>query len=567
MGYSPMSVDADSYVVLDVETNGLKSKEDDLLSISIYRPDDDDLYNRFLPLELGKRVLTTHINGITKSMLKGKKPISQDEVDDLFRRFELDRRVILHYGSLDELFIRNYFARHNLSGFERMRFYNFKKLICSSRFSFGTLTKDNLCKMFGIKGVTETHTGENDCLLEWKLFEAIAGRRLLVTRSEGKDKVFALDPSYIVPVSYLANYPNLSKLYPRPYICCEAEKVYGLKISGEGLRKFPTNMSGMTIEHLINSMIGADKVDSLGFLIENKRKLEYVGEIEPFEKTVSMVFNDDGTVTATKEEDKGLEAELNEITSRIRGLIEPLIAFVKQNLFKGAPVRSQELSVDEELGILALCDLSTDEAILEIKTYSADPEKIAEQLYYEARGRKVYLLTMDWKYADHYTLDSIELTINKVDVFPGIKPNKCREKGIASCRQALESKGIDVLSYENSVSPIRVKCLACGNEWDESYARIKGGRCLCEQCNPKPSKKKAAKPRMSDIEALAERRRIYEERVLEISGGDVVIDPLSYFSARERVKATCVKCGYTWSTRADHLIARCRCKRCSRQKS
>lgn len=58
-------------MVLDVVTNGLSSLRDDLLSISIYKPDDRNLYNRFLPLKLAKKVLTTHINDIRKGDLKG----------------------------------------------------------------------------------------------------------------------------------------------------------------------------------------------------------------------------------------------------------------------------------------------------------------------------------------------------------------------------------------------------------------------------------------------------------------------------------------------------------------
>ena len=61
------------YVVLDVETNGLSSIKDDLLSISIYKPDDGKIYDRFLPLELSDEVETTYINGITKDMLKEKR--------------------------------------------------------------------------------------------------------------------------------------------------------------------------------------------------------------------------------------------------------------------------------------------------------------------------------------------------------------------------------------------------------------------------------------------------------------------------------------------------------------
>ena len=44
----PNKINAKDYVVLDVETNGLSSLRDDLLSISIYKPDDKKTYDRFL---------------------------------------------------------------------------------------------------------------------------------------------------------------------------------------------------------------------------------------------------------------------------------------------------------------------------------------------------------------------------------------------------------------------------------------------------------------------------------------------------------------------------------------
>ena len=141
-------IDKSKYVVLDVETNGLSSLRDDLLSISLYRPDTEDSYSRFLPLELQKDVYTTYINGIKKRDLKGKTPLTQSEVDELMQRFELDKRIILTYGSLDERFIKNYFIRKRLLGYEKMKFYNFKHDIISSRFSEGNITKDNLCILF-----------------------------------------------------------------------------------------------------------------------------------------------------------------------------------------------------------------------------------------------------------------------------------------------------------------------------------------------------------------------------------------------------------------------------------
>lgn len=98
-------VDASKYVVLDVETNGLSSVRDDLLSISIFKPDTGETYNRFLPLEMNSSVNTTHINGIKAKDLRGLLPLSQDEVDEIIRVFELKTRTILTYGRLDEKFV------------------------------------------------------------------------------------------------------------------------------------------------------------------------------------------------------------------------------------------------------------------------------------------------------------------------------------------------------------------------------------------------------------------------------------------------------------------------------
>ena len=81
------SVEASKNLVLDVETNGLSSKQCDLLSLAIYCPDKEKMYNRFLPLELNDSVLTTNINGITEEMLKGAVALSQEEVDKIITEY------------------------------------------------------------------------------------------------------------------------------------------------------------------------------------------------------------------------------------------------------------------------------------------------------------------------------------------------------------------------------------------------------------------------------------------------------------------------------------------------
>jgi DNA polymerase III alpha subunit (gram-positive type) len=113
-----MSIQSEKYVVLDVETNGLSSLRDDLLSISIYQPDTGKVFNKFLPLELNDDVYTTHINGIKKKDLKKATPLTQEDVDGLIIEFELDDRKILTYGNIDEKFIKIILTEKDLMGFK-----------------------------------------------------------------------------------------------------------------------------------------------------------------------------------------------------------------------------------------------------------------------------------------------------------------------------------------------------------------------------------------------------------------------------------------------------------------
>ena len=126
-----MSTNPTEYVVFDVETNGLKSKRDDLLSISFYKPDDGKEYNRFLPLELNRRIVTTHINGITEKDLVGATALTQNEFNHIVEEFELEKRTILIYAgrNFDGGFLAEYMKRHRISGFEKLNFYNIKRNI------------------------------------------------------------------------------------------------------------------------------------------------------------------------------------------------------------------------------------------------------------------------------------------------------------------------------------------------------------------------------------------------------------------------------------------------------
>ena len=109
-----MDVTPTKYVVLDVETNGLKYKKDDLLSISFYKPDDGKEYSKFFPLELNSKIVTTSINGITEKDLVGATALTQTEYNYIVEEFELEKRIILIYAgkNFDALFLSEYMKRH-----------------------------------------------------------------------------------------------------------------------------------------------------------------------------------------------------------------------------------------------------------------------------------------------------------------------------------------------------------------------------------------------------------------------------------------------------------------------
>lgn len=399
------------YVVLDVETNGLSSIRDDLLSISIYKPDDKKTYNRFLPLELSDRITTTSINGIRKKDLKNAKELSQKEVDVLFQEFELDKRIILTYGSLDEKFIKNYFKRKHLIGFERMTFYNFKHNIISSAFGEGNVTKDNLCQIYKMRGVNAVHSGLNDCFLEWKLFEKLDGKKLLIIENE----VYEFNDEYIIPISYLSSYPNFKyHITELPKLMYEENELYSLIIEDERIERFPTNFNGIIIEHLLNCMTNVEKINSIEFLAKNKSKLQHIGTLPSFRKIVSMIGNKDGSFTAVDEKDKELEKSINQSQQAIKEKILPLIEYLLENIFMDEKIYSQELVVNSDANILALCDLSCEHAILEIKTYMPKKmDNLLYQLYYQSNGRKTYLLKIEWISSQKINFIISEIVIKK----------------------------------------------------------------------------------------------------------------------------------------------------------
>lgn len=397
-----INVDAKKYVVLDVETNGLSSLKDDLLSISIFKPNNNKKYTKFLPLDLNEKIKTTKINGIKKSDLKNAKHLTQEEFNEIIKSFELDKRIILHYGNIDEKFIKNYLKRQKINGFERLTFFNFKKNIISSSFTYVNLSKDNLCKAFRIRGVKKVHSGINDCILEWKLFCKLNNRKIFINGSV----LYWYTNEYITPVSYLTNYNNFKYHLPLPKLELDWKKIKTFELSK--ISRYHNNISGVVIEKIIYDALGVDnkiKKEDFRFLIKNKSKLTRIFEMES-EFYEIPIFFEDGLIKTNEQIFQHFINEINETHKILKNdkNLKNVVSYITNNIFNKQKLSSQELVVNKKDSILSLCDLSSKKSILEIKTSSPILlenekryfEKFKYQLYYQSNNRKTYLMTIEF---------------------------------------------------------------------------------------------------------------------------------------------------------------------------
>lgn len=404
------------YVVFDVETNGTRKCSDDLLSLSIFDPFTGVCYNRFFPLDLQPLILTGYIHGITEDTLKGATHLTQLEMDQIIEYFGLKNSILLSYsggqGTFDSSFVMNYCKRHEITGFEDLRFMNIKQAVPHAPFwAQGQLTKDNLCRIFGIEGVSEVHSGQNDCMLEWKLFEKLDGQPVFFIQ----DNLFRYHPEYILPVTYISQHPDLPRIagIEIPNVLGHPRAIFEYefpKSALESIKKFENNITGITIEHAINSMLGVKQQNNLRFLAENKSHLEFVGSLDNHLQEIQVIKEDDGTIRAKNPQDAVFVSGVNEVTQIIMGHLSSTVEFVREKIFRDSEILGQELVISPDRKVLAVCDLSSKDNILEIKTgkilcEGMDGKMVltnstVRQLYYERNGRGVYVMSL--MFEEHY---------------------------------------------------------------------------------------------------------------------------------------------------------------------
>ena len=423
----------DKYLVFDVETNGTRKANDDLLSLSIYDPTTGICYNRYFPLDLQPLILTTFVHGITDKTLEVATHMTQEELNQIIDFFHIENRILLSYsggqGTFDSSFVINYCKRHNLVGFQDLEYKNIKNKIPYSGFGTeGLHTKDNLCRLFRIEGVEEIHSGLNDCVLEWKLYEKVVNECYFFTNQY----LYRYRPGYIVPYSYLIKFPELAEAAGIEVPIFEGNSTTIFKYSLpknilEKIEKFPTNITGITIENAINSMLKVEKQDNSIFLINNKRNLEYIGALDSEIYEIPIIEEDDGTVKSLETKNDEYINEVNVVTKKIMEYMNPLINFIKNNIFKDEKIMSQQLNISPDGKVLALSDLSSSKSVVEIKTYkvlySEDTitSDLATQLYYQANGRDTYALSIDFVKEEttkitEQLISAVNIAIYKIDL-------------------------------------------------------------------------------------------------------------------------------------------------------
>lgn len=250
----------------------------------------------------------------------------------------------------------------------------------------------------------DVHTSSNDCLLEWKLFEKLYGKKLFF---DGND-LFSFDENYIVPVSKLNASPELRQYKGiEPFnIRGHLKEIFQYSFSRKSLKeikKFPTNITGITVEEGIDSLLNVQKQDNFSFLAKNKSLLTHLLTLPSSIKEIPVIPMGDGKFMSVHPEDEEEVEDVNDVTCSIMAELSSTVKFIKEEIFHSSPILFQELSISKDKKVFALCDLSNEESVLEIKTYDVreffiNPnllnDKVCQQLYYEANGRNAYVLSM-----------------------------------------------------------------------------------------------------------------------------------------------------------------------------
>ena len=165
----------DEYVLLDIETTGLNAIMDDIIQICIYN-NRDDYYEKYLPLEQRDENLAIEVNRISNELLKDAVPLTQQDVDDLIKRFDLENKTVVIWTSnnlFDRTFLEVYFLKHGLKGLEKIKFFNGRKLIDKfDGLHINYASKDTIAILYDID-IEGAHNALADCMIEHEIVKKL----------------------------------------------------------------------------------------------------------------------------------------------------------------------------------------------------------------------------------------------------------------------------------------------------------------------------------------------------------------------------------------------------------
>lgn len=163
----------EKYVILDIETTGLSPVLDDIIQICIYE-NEKNYIARYLPLEKRDNNTAYEYNHIEEDLLQNQSPLTQDEVDQIIEKFDLENKTVVIWTGknyFDRIFIESYFYQHDLKGLEKIKFYNGKNLLdLIENCPDGSKSKDSIALIYGID-ITNAHDALEDCRIQHRIVE------------------------------------------------------------------------------------------------------------------------------------------------------------------------------------------------------------------------------------------------------------------------------------------------------------------------------------------------------------------------------------------------------------
>lgn len=176
-------------------------------------------------------------------------------------------------------------------------------------------------------------------------------------------------------------------------------------------------------------MLGAVREDNRDFLKYNFNQLDFIGSVKADNEEIPVSLEDDGTIQAVNLLDYEFVEDVNDVTKTIKDNLSETIQFIKDNIFFDSKILSQEMIISPDRKLLALCDLSSDKSVLEIKTMEVVIKgdtndyvmpDTAKQLYCEKNGRDVYLMSI--VFDNHYSerlykeiIDDLRIDLYKIE--------------------------------------------------------------------------------------------------------------------------------------------------------